>query len=218
MDERSSLGTVSKSGCVFRNARARNTHVDATSNHSCAAQVTKDTHRDVQRVEKVASIHKNAKLHDAKAESFFRFVQVFTAIVASFSHGANDVANAMGPFSAAYVAYKKGKVVPKHEMDPDTMMWILALGGAGIVVGLATYGYKIMNAMGVKMIAITPSRGYCIELGAALVVIYGTAQGWPLSTTLDAEMKRAGMTRGGKRERNSKLQSLISRPFSTRFG
>ena len=68
-------------------------------------------------------------------------------------------------------------------MDPDTMMWILALGGAGIVVGLATYGYKIMNAMGVKMIAITPSRGYCIELGAALVVIYGTAQGWPLSTT-----------------------------------
>ena len=146
-------------------------------------QVTKDTHRDVQRIEKVTSIHKNAKLHDAKAESFFRFVQVFTAIVASFSHGANDVANAMGPFSAAYVAYKKGKVVPKHEMDPDTMMWILALGGAGIVVGLATYGYKIMRAMGVKLTAITPSRGSCIELGAAFVIIYGTGQGWPLSTT-----------------------------------
>ena len=48
---------------------------------------------------------------------------------------------------------------------------------------LATYGYKIMNAMGVKLIAITPSRGSCIELGAALVVIYGTGQGWPLSTT-----------------------------------
>ncbi|KAH8053131.1 inorganic phosphate transmembrane transporter [Aureococcus anophagefferens] len=105
---------------------------------ACRSRGHQDTHRDVQRVEKVASIHKNAKLHDAKAESFFRFVQVFTAIVASFSHGANDVANAMGPFSAAYVAYKKGKVVPKHEMDPDTMMWILALGGAGIVVGLAT--------------------------------------------------------------------------------
>ena len=143
----------------------------------------KHTHRDVAKIEKVGSIHRNMKVHDPKAESFFRFVQVFTAIVASFSHGANDVANAMGPFSAAYVAYNKGKVVEKHEMDPDTMMWILALGGAGIVVGLATYGYKIMNAMGVKMIAITPSRGYCIELGAALVVIYGTAQGWPLSTT-----------------------------------
>merc|ERR1711924_427733 len=69
------------------------------------------------------------------------------------------------------------------EMDPGTMLWILALGGVGIVVGLATYGYKIMNAMGVKLIAITPSRGSCIELGAALVVIYGTGQGWPLSTT-----------------------------------
>jgi sodium-dependent phosphate transporter len=150
---------------------------------SITSHFGKDTHRDVARIEKVGAIHANAKIHDAKAESFFRFVQVFTAIVASFSHGANDVANAMGPFSAAYVAYKKGKVVSKHEMDPDTMSWILALGGAGIVVGLATYGYKIMNAMGVKMIAITPSRGYCIELGAALVVIYGTAQGWPLSTT-----------------------------------
>jgi sodium-dependent phosphate transporter len=63
------------------------------------------------------------------------------------------------------------------------MMWILAIGGVGIVVGLATYGYKIMNAMGVKLTAITPSRGYCIELGAAFVIIYGTAQGWPLSTT-----------------------------------
>jgi len=89
----------------------------------------------------------------------------------------------MGPFAAAYVAYKKGKVVGKAEMDPGTMMWILALGGAGIVVGLATYGYKIMNAMGVKLTAITPSRGSCIELGAAFVIIYGTGQGWPLSTT-----------------------------------
>ena len=89
----------------------------------------------------------------------------------------------MGPFAAAYLAYKKGEVRSKQEMPPEVMLWILALGGAGIVVGLATYGYKIMNAMGVKLIAITPSRGSCIELGAALVVIYGTGQGWPLSTT-----------------------------------
>merc|ERR1711861_62833 len=96
---------------------------------------------------KVAAIHDNVTRHDPRAEQFFRYVQIFTAIVDSFSHGANDVANAMGPFAAAYV------------------------------------GYKIMNAMGVKLIAITPSRGSCIELGAALVVIYGTGRGWPLSTT-----------------------------------
>jgi sodium-dependent phosphate transporter len=133
--------------------------------------------------EKVGDIHANVKHHDAKAEGFFRYVQVFTAMVDSFSHGANDVANAMGPFMAVYIAYKKGKVKSKTELTDGTVMWILALGGAGIVVGLATYGYKIMNAMGVKMVAITPSRGYCIELGAAFVIIYGTAQGWPLSTT-----------------------------------
>mmetsp|Transcript_63223 Transcript_63223/g.142590 ORF Transcript_63223/g.142590 Transcript_63223/m.142590 type:complete len:124 (+) Transcript_63223:1396-1767(+) len=63
------------------------------------------------------------------------------------------------------------------------MYWILALGGIGIAIGLATYGYKIMKAIGVKLAAITPSRGYCIELGAALVILFGTTQGWPLSTT-----------------------------------
>ena len=89
----------------------------------------------------------------------------------------------MGPFAAAYLAYKKGEVRSKQEMPAEVMLWILALGGAGIVVGLATYGYKIMNAMGVKLTAITPSRGTCIELGAAFVIIYGTGQGWPLSTT-----------------------------------
>jgi len=146
-------------------------------------QLDRDTHKDLDTDAKVAAIHDNVTRHDPRAEQFFRYVQIFTAIVDSFSHGANDVANAMGPFAAAYVAYKKGKVVKQAEMDPGTMLWILALGGVGIVVGLATYGYKIMNAMGVKLIAITPSRGSCIELGAALVVIYGTGQGWPLSTT-----------------------------------
>ena len=68
-------------------------------------------------------------------------------------------------------------------MNENTMMWILALGGCGMTLGLATYGYKIINAMGVKLTGITPSRGSCIELGAALVIIYGTGQGWPLSTT-----------------------------------
>ena len=57
----------------------------------------------------------------------------------------------MGPFAAAYLAYKKGEVRSKQEMPSEVMLWILALGGAGIVVGLATYGYKLMNAMGVGL-------------------------------------------------------------------
>ena len=146
-------------------------------------QLTRDTHKDLKTDKVVGAIHANVKEFDPRAEFFFRYVQVFTAMVDSFSHGANDVANAMGPFAAAYLAYKKGEVRSKQEMPSEVMLWILALGGAGIVVGLATYGYKIMNAMGVKLTAITPSRGTCIELGAAFVIIYGTGQGWPLSTT-----------------------------------
>ena len=145
-------------------------------------QVTKDTHRDVQRIEKVTSIHKNAKLHDAKAESFFRFVQVFTAIVASFSHGANDVANSVGPFAAIVTIYKAGGVTKKMPMGDDSY-WILSLGAFGIVIGLALYGYKILHALGGKICKMTPSRGICIELGAAMVIIMGSRLGWPLSTT-----------------------------------
>ncbi|KAH8066658.1 inorganic phosphate transmembrane transporter [Aureococcus anophagefferens] len=76
---------------------------------------------------------------------------------------------------------RKGKVVKAQEMNEGTMAWILALGGAGIVVGLATYGYKIMRAMGVKLTAITPSA--LLHRARRAVIIYGTGQGWPLSTT-----------------------------------
>ena len=109
-------------------------------------QLTRDTHKDLKTDKVVGAIHANVKEFDPRAEFFFRYVQVFTAMVDSFSHGANDVANAMGPFAAAYLAYKKGEVRSKQEMPSEVMLWILALGGAGIVVGLATYGYKIMNA------------------------------------------------------------------------
>ena len=114
-------------------------------------QLTRDTHKDLKTDKVVGAIHANVKEFDPRAEFFFRYVQVFTAMVDSFSHGANDVANAMGPFAAAYLAYKKGEVRSKQEMPAEVMLWILVLGGAGIVVGLATYGYKIMNAMGVGL-------------------------------------------------------------------
>jgi phosphate/sulfate permease len=98
------------------------------------------------------------------------------------SHGANDVANAMGPFAAVYTIYRENAVLKGKDIGGD-MYWILFIGGAGIVVGLSTYGYKIITALGLELVTVTPSRGYCIELGAAFVVMYGSTQGWPLSTT-----------------------------------
>ena len=65
----------------------------------------------------------------------------------------------------------------------EVPIWILILGGAGIVAGLATLGYKIIASIGVNLVRVTPSRGFTIELGAAIVVLIGSRLGIPLSTT-----------------------------------
>lgn len=130
----------------------------------------------------VSGIHDTAETFDHAAEECFKHLQIFTAIFDSFSHGANDVANSIGPFAAIYFIFREGAVTSSAELGND-MYWILALGGFGIVLGLALYGYKIMRALGVKMAAITPARGFVIELSAAIVILIGARQGWPLSTT-----------------------------------
>jgi sodium-dependent phosphate transporter len=106
-------------------------------------------------------------------------VQVLTACADSFAHGGNDVANSIGSLAAIWEIYRHQKQVKEAE----TPAWVLFIGAFGIVVGLATYGYNIIRAIGVKMCKITPTRGYCIELGSAIVVVTGSYLGLPLSTT-----------------------------------
>jgi len=130
----------------------------------------------------VNAIHANAEKFDEKTELCMRYLQILTACCDSFAHGANDVANSIGPFAAIIVILKAGKVQSKADMGSDAY-WILGLGAAGIVAGLALYGYKILHALGTKIAKLTPSRGICIELGAACVIIMGSRMGWPLSTT-----------------------------------
>merc|ERR1711998_800367 len=141
-----------------------------------------DPHASIKDEDRVAAIHANAEKFDPQAEAVFRYIQIFTAICDSFAHGANDVANAMGPFMGIYVIYQNGKVSSKSDAGDDAY-WILALGGIGIGLGLLLCGYKIMRAIGVKLAVITPSRGFAIELGAAIVIIVGSYIGMPLSTT-----------------------------------
>lgn len=131
----------------------------------------------------VGTIHDDAETFDARTEEAFKYLQVFTATCDSFSHGANDVANAIGPFASIWFIYKYKMLKKKAEGIEDDMLWILAMGGAGITLGLSTYGYMIMRAIGVKLTKITPSRGFAIELGSALIVIIGARLGLPLSTT-----------------------------------
>ena len=144
----------------------------------CISDGTGDGNEDI-----VKRIHARVKYYDPKTEEVFKYVQVFTAMVDSFSHGANDVANAMGPFAAVFFTYQDEYVQKKPSASNTDAKWILLMGGLGMTLGLSTYGYKIMQAIGVELCSITPSRGYCIELGAALIITYGSSQGWPLSTT-----------------------------------
>jgi len=121
----------------------------------------------------------NAEKHDAKAELALSYLQVFSACFDAFAHGANDVANSIGPMAAVYAIWESGEVEKKNEMP----LWILGLGGVGIVAGLLLYGYKIMQAIGFELTKLSPSRGFSIELGAALVVLTGSRLEIPLSTT-----------------------------------
>jgi len=136
----------------------------------------------VSNNDKVDKIHKNAENFEESTEEYFKSLQIFTAMCDSFSHGANDVANAIGPFAAIYMIGRDAHVNKKNELGNDAY-WILALGGIGISLGLLLYGYKIMHTIGLKLCKITPSRGVAIELSSALVIITGSRLEIPLSTT-----------------------------------
>lgn len=131
----------------------------------------------------ITDIHDTAEKFDIKLEETFKYLQIFSAICDSFSHGANDVANAVGPFFTIYLIYTSDNTITKKNDMQDDAYWILSLGGIGISIGLLLYGKKIINALGTKLCKITPSRGTCVELGSALVIITGSRLKIPLSTT-----------------------------------
>ncbi|KEG11413.1 phosphate-repressible phosphate permease [Trypanosoma grayi] len=121
----------------------------------------------------------DVEIYDNRAELVFRYLQVFTAVCASFAHGAGDVSKAVGPFAAIYSIYQSQQVMTNSE----TPIWILCLGGAGIVVGLAAFGVRLMRLLGERITKITPSRGFAAELSAALVVSFASGYGVPVSST-----------------------------------
>ena len=138
---------------------------------------------DDKELNRVINLHKFAEKFDPRTEEVFKYLQVFTAICDSFSHGANDVANAIGPFAAIFLIYNSDGNLSKKMSMGDDAYWILGVGGIGIAVGLLVYGKKITVAIGEKLCMISPSRGVAIELSSALVIITGSRLKIPLSTT-----------------------------------
>jgi PiT family inorganic phosphate transporter len=117
--------------------------------------------------------------HYAGVERVFAPLCVFTACSMAFAHGSNDVANGIGPLAAVISIVATGEVAQSTELP----LWILALGGGGIVLGLATMGYRVMKTIGTKITELTPSRGFCAEIAAATTVVIASRLGLPVSTT-----------------------------------
>ncbi|MFT5351646.1 MAG: PiT family inorganic phosphate transporter, partial [Gammaproteobacteria bacterium] len=113
-------------------------------------------------------------------ERVFGVLMVFTACAMAFAHGSNDVANAVGPVAAVVGVLSSGGVIGQKMALPP---WVLLLGGVGIVIGLMTYGHKVIATVGKKITELTPSRGFCCEMAAASTVVVASGTGLPISTT-----------------------------------
>lgn len=111
-----------------------------------------------------------------RLEHFFGFLQIGSAMYVALAHGSNDVANAVGPLAAALQALGlvSGGEIPT---------WVLLVGGLGIVIGLATWGYKVIETIGHQVTELTPTRGFSAEFATATVVIMHSYSALPISTT-----------------------------------
>ena len=122
-----------------------------------------------------------AKLRKAvNSESQFAYLMIFTSCAVAFAHGSNDVANAIGPLAAINQATSQ---LLNQPYTLETPLWILFLGAAGIVLGLATLGYRVMKTIGENIVKLTPSKGFSAQLAAALTVVIASQLDMPVSTT-----------------------------------
>lgn len=130
----------------------------------------------------------------ARVERVFAWLQVITACFMAFAHGSNDISNAIGPVAAVI------SIAFNHHIVLTTQVpwWLLAMGGLGIVIGLATYGRKVIETIGHSITEITPTRGFAAEFGAAFTILVGSHFGLPLSTTqvLVGAVIGVGLARG----------------------
>ncbi|WP_020559458.1 inorganic phosphate transporter [Thiofilum flexile] len=130
----------------------------------------------------------------ANVERIFAVMMIFTASAMAFAHGSNDVANAVGPMAAVLSVVQSGAVEAKAAVPS----WILLVGAIGIVIGLATLGYKVIATVGTEITELTPTRGFSAEFGTALTVVMASYTGIPISTThtLVGAVLGVGIARG----------------------
>ncbi len=140
-------------------------------------------------------------------EEIFRRMQIFTSCYVALAHGSNDVANAIGPLAAIYVVAKTG-IVSGKVMFPR---WLLALGGLGIALGVALWGYRVMRTVGTKITELTNTRGFSIDFATATTVLFASILGFPVSSThtVVGSVVGVGYARGLEAVNLSVLKNII---------
>jgi inorganic phosphate transporter, PiT family len=136
-----------------------------------------------------------AQVSESKiVERIFGYLQIVSAGVMAFAHGANDVANAIGPLAGVVNILQSGEVTSQSSIPA----WVLLLGGGGIVVGLATWGWRVIETVGKKITELTPSRGFTAEFAASITILFASKLGLPISTThtLVGAVLGVGIARG----------------------
>jgi PiT family inorganic phosphate transporter len=146
----------------------------------------------IRRIEPNREVEK--KEHFYTVERVFGVLMVVTACGMAFAHGSNDVANAIGPLAAVIAIATTGTVAAQSALP----IWVLMLGGGGIVLGLATFGRHVIATVGKRITQLTPSRGFAAELAAATTIVIASGTGMPISTThtLVGAVLGVGMARG----------------------
>jgi len=149
----------------------------------------------------------------AGVEAIFRRVQVVTSAYVALAHGSNDVANAIGPVAAVYAVISMGLaglVVPVPG-------WILAMGGVGIAVGIFTYGYRVMETIGMRITSLNNTRGFSVDFSAATVILIASWLGLPVSTThtVVGAVVGVGLARGVREVDASVLRDVFIAWFVT---
>ncbi len=134
------------------------------------------------------------KQHFHTVERVFGVLMIVTACSMAFAHGSNDVANAIGPLAAVISVANSGIVGAQAALP----LWVLLIGGTGIVIGLATFGIHVIATVGKKITQLTPSRGFAAELAAATTIVIASGTGIPISTThtLVGAVLGVGLARG----------------------
>ena len=146
----------------------------------------------IRRIKPDKKAEKHQHFHTV--ERVFGVLMIVTACGMAFAHGSNDVANAIGPLAAVISVAQSGVITAESTLP----IWVLVLGGGGIVIGLATYGRHVIATVGEKITQLTPSRGFSAELAAATTVVIATGTGMPISTThtLVGAVLGVGLARG----------------------